>query len=83
MELEKKTTILFPAKLHLHLTRVAKKKGVSLGHLVRLACEDRYGKNGLEDRLKAVAELRALALPVDTPRAMKKQSVPAAEDLLP
>jgi len=43
MELEKKTTILFPSRLHRYLSILAKQKNVSMGFLVRKACEIQYG----------------------------------------
>lgn len=81
VELTKKTTILFSPDLHTHLTRVAEKKGVSLGRLIRDACEAQYGSVSVEDRLQAVRDLAALNLPVSDPRTMKRESVPEMEDL--
>ncbi len=83
MELEKKTTILFPPQLHSHLARVAKQEGVSLGQLVRVACEAKYGSTSTEARTRAVGELGRLALPVDDVREMKNESVPRPETLIP
>lgn len=83
MELTKKTTILFSPELHRRLSRLAARRGVSLGELVREACEVRYGVVGTETRRAAVGALAALALPVGTPDAMKRESVPAPDDLLP
>ena len=82
MELIKKTTILFPPVLHEHLARVARQRGVSLGHLVRVACEAQYGYVANEERVQAVEELRRLSLPVGTPAEMKQEAVPRAEELL-
>jgi hypothetical protein len=81
MELTKKTTILFPPELHSHLAQVAQRQGVSLGQLVRSACERAYGRVSTEDRLKALAELVAMDLPVGTPAEMEAESIPAPEDL--
>lgn len=82
MELERKTTILFPPALHDHLKRVARQRKVSLGSLVREACEKEYGAPTLEEeRLSAVHQIGALALPVGTPGEMKRESVPSLEDL--
>ena len=78
MDLLKKTTILFTTKQHLHLVRVAKRRGLSLGELIRSACQAQYGAVSEEDRLVAVGELRELNLPVGTPAEMKLQSVPDA-----
>lgn len=81
--LEKKTTILFPPGLHRHLRSVARRRRVSLGALVRQACEAQYGPISSQDRRLAVEELRALALPVGSVREMKRESVPEPADLLP
>ena len=83
MELTKKTTILFSPELHRRLSRLASRRGVSLGELVRVACEERYGVVGTVTRREAVGALAALALPVASPDIMKRESVPAADDLLP
>ncbi|HEY0554247.1 MAG TPA: CopG family transcriptional regulator [Thermoanaerobaculia bacterium] len=84
MELTKKTTILFPPDLHERLSRLAEQRGSSLGDLVRKACEVQYGQYGLvsvETRVDAVRQLAVMALPVGDPRAMKRESIPRAEDL--
>ena len=83
MELSKKTTILFSPELHQRLSRLAARQGVSLGELVREACEARYGVMGSEVRVGAVRGLAALALPVGTPAAMKRESQPDPDGLLP
>jgi hypothetical protein len=43
MELTTKTTILFPPELYHHPVSLAKQRKVSLGHLVRAACEVKNG----------------------------------------
>lgn len=83
MELSKKTTILFSPELHARLRRVALERGVSLGELVRSACEVHYGVRSSEDRRAAVVALKALGLPVGSPRKMKRQSVPKLRELCP
>jgi hypothetical protein len=75
MRLSRKTTILFSPELHHRLSRLAAQPGVSLGELVREACEVRYGV--------AVAALGALGLPVGTPGEMKRESQPDPDALLP
>ena len=82
MELTKKTTILFPPELYNHLVSLAKQRRVSLGHLVRAACEMEYGKLSEEETVAAVKELAGLSLPVGSPAEMKQESVPKAEELL-
>jgi hypothetical protein len=83
MELSKKTTILFSPELHRRLTRLAARRGVSLGELVREACEVRYGVLGSASRLEAVQVLATLDLPVGTPDEMKRESQPDPDALLP
>lgn len=83
MGLAKKTTILFPPDLHRHLARLARSRGVSIGHLVRSACERSYGYTSEDDRRRAVDELGQLALPVADGDRMKRESVPHPDDLLP
>lgn len=83
MELSKKTTILLTPELHRRLTRLAEQRGSSLGALVREACERQYGLVSSQDRLEAVRELAALALPVASVRQMELESVPDASRLLP
>jgi hypothetical protein len=83
MELTKKTTILFSPELHRRLSRLAKRRGVSLGELVREACQVRYGIAGTAARSEAVTALAHLTLPVGSPDAMKRESVPAPGDLDP
>jgi hypothetical protein len=83
MELSKKTTLLFPPDLHRHLTRLARQRGVSLGELVRRACEAQYGTVSKESRLAAVRDLEALSLPVGDAAQIENESVPGPADLLP
>lgn len=83
MELSKKTTLLFPPDLHRQLTRVARQRGVSLGELVRRACEAQYGIVSRESRLAAVRELEAMSLPVGDPEQIERESVPDPEAPLP
>jgi hypothetical protein len=83
MELSKKTTILLSPQLHGRLTYIAEERGVSLGELIRSACEEKYGLVSTADRVAAVQALAALELPVADPGTMKKQSVPDPDELLP
>ena len=83
MELSKKTTILSSPALHDRLSHLALEKHVSLGELVRSACEKQYGLSCAGSRLSAVRQLAALDLPVTDTRTMKEQSVPSAEELGP
>ena len=83
MELEKKTTILFPRDQHEFLVRLARQRGVSMGHLVRSACEAQFQYIPTEARLRAVEELYKMSLPVGTVHEMKQQSVVSHEELLP
>jgi hypothetical protein len=83
MELSKKTTLLFPPDLYRHLSRLARQRGVSVGELVRRACEEQYGMISRESRVAAVRELEAMSLPVSDPEQMEKESVPELENPLP
>lgn len=83
MELSRKTTILLNDELHDRLTRLARRRGVSLGQLVREACERQYGLGGSDERIAAVRELAGLELPVGDVRQMKRESVPDPDELLP
>jgi hypothetical protein len=83
MELSKKTTILLTPDLHARLTRLARQMGVSVGKLIRTACERQYGLVSEETRSEAVRQLAVLGLPVSDPRTMKRESVPGADDLMP
>ena len=83
MELSKKTTILLPPRLHAHLKRLARQRGVSIGHLIREACATEYDYISKEDRLAAAEELANLDLPVASPRQMAKESVPDPDELMP
>lgn len=76
MELSRKTTILLPEDLYRHLVQLAERRGVSMGELVRSACARQYGLGSTEDRLRAVAEMAKLALPVGTAEEMAAESVP-------
>ena len=76
MELTKKTTILFSPESHQYLSSVAAQRGVSLGELVREACAIAYGSVDQSATISAVSALSAMSLPVGTPSAMKRESVP-------
>ena len=81
MELTKKTTILFPPDLYKKLSALAKQQRVSIGELVRRACEEYYKIASREEILSAVKELGELSLPVGDVREMKEQSVPSAKEI--
>ncbi len=83
MELMKKTTIMLSPQQHALLTQLAKQRGVSLGHIIREACEAQYGGTSSETRLKAVKALGKLELPVADVATMKQESVPAPKGALP
>ncbi|HYW32573.1 MAG TPA: CopG family transcriptional regulator [Gemmatimonas sp.] len=83
MELTKKTTILLSPETHRRLTELAAQRGKSLGELVREACVAQYGLVDADTRIAAAAALSALSLPVSSPRDMKHESVPSADDLMP
>ena len=83
MELNKKTTILFPQQLHDRLARLARQRGISLGELVRSACERQYGLFSEQERLEALDELSGFELPVADPGTMKRESSPSPADLMP
>ena len=83
MELSKKTTILLSPRLFNTLKSLSKSKNSSIGELIRSACEAQYSLGTESDAHAAVDQLSALALPVDSPGAMKAESVLRPEDLLP
>lgn len=76
MELNKKTTILLSEDGHRRLSAVAAQRGVSMGSLIREACEQVYGVVNEAERVSAAGALALLSLPVGTPAAMKRESVP-------
>ena len=81
MELTKKTTVLFPPDLHKRLMKLASQKGVSMGQLIRSACEQQYWMVSRDDRISAARTLSALSLPVASPRKMKLESTPRPKEL--
>jgi predicted DNA-binding protein len=83
MELSRKTTILLPPRLHEHLKRVARQRGVSIGHLIREACETQYRYVSKKDRLDAAEELTNLGLPVASPGQMARESMPDPDEIMP
>lgn len=83
MELSKKTTILFTPELHRRLSEHAANRGVSLGELVREACEATYGIVDTEAREEAATALARLALPVASPEVMKRESQADPCSLMP
>jgi hypothetical protein len=83
MELTKKTTILLPADLHEELTALARRRKVSMGHLIRSACRRQYSIVPKEERLQALRELCRLELPVASVARMKRESTTDPATLLP
>ena len=83
MELSKKTTILLSPRLHSLLKGISAAKGSSIGELIRSACEKQYGLYPESEALEAAERLSDLALPVDTPAAMKREGSVPPEELMP
>jgi hypothetical protein len=81
MELTKKTTILFPPSLYKGLAQLAKRRGSSVGELVRQACRAQYSLSTSQERLALVDQLASLSLPVGTPEEMEQESVAAVHPL--
>ena len=75
MELSKKTTILLSPRLYSMLKGISKTKNLSIGELIRSACEKQYGLSAQSEALKAVDALSEMRLPVATPGEMKRESV--------
>lgn len=80
MELSKKTTILLSPRLYKMLKGESNSRGLSIGELIRSACEKQYGLSSESEALEAAERLSALNLPVGTPAAMKQESVPGPEE---
>jgi hypothetical protein len=83
MDLSKKTTVLLSPDLYEQLTQLAAQKGVSMGQLMREACEKTYRLSTRQHRLEAVRTLSTLCLPVGDVSRMKQESVPSPDELLP
>ena len=83
MELSKKTTILLSPRLYRLLKGISKAKNLSIGALIRTACENQYGLSSESEALAAAKRLSLLALPVDTPSVMKREAVPGPKELMP
>lgn len=82
MELTKKTTILFPESFYRNLVQTAKSRRMSVGQLVREACAKEYRIALKDEASEAVRRLAELSLPVGDVSAMKRESVPAPEEIL-
>lgn len=83
MERSKAVTILFSPEAHQRWTRLAERRGTSLGELVRGACVAPYGLVGTDARLVAAVARSARSLPVGTPHAMKPAAVPPTDTIMP
>ena len=81
MELDKKTTILLTTRLHGQLARLARRRGISLGELIRRACEREYELAGGPERQLALEALKAMRLPVGDVKTMKEESIEALKEL--
>jgi hypothetical protein len=68
-------TVQLPGDLYEQLAALATERSVSVGHLVRVACEEQYGFPSKERRRQAARQLGEMSLPVGTVEAMKRQSV--------
>jgi len=77
----RKTTILLPPQLHERLAALAEEQGSSMGRLIREACRQVYGATDRSEGLEAVRALGALALPVASVAAMKREYVAEPEPL--
>ena len=75
MELSKKTTILMTPELHKLLVETSQRTGRSIGELVRSACEAKYGRSTIDQRLAAVERISKLNLPVADVATMKRESI--------
>ncbi len=82
MKLMKKTTIMLSPQQHALLTQLAKQRGVSLGRIIRKACEAQYGIASPETRLQAVQALGELELPVADVATMKEEAIPTSKGTL-
>lgn len=83
MELTRKTTILLTSELHERLSSLARRRGVSMGQLVRSAVEAQYGLVDSSTRQEAVRSLGTLSLPVGSPAELKAESDPFPRGVLP
>ena len=82
MDLTKKTTILLSPRLHSMLKAVSQATNKSIGELIRHACERQYGLYPESTAIEAADRLSAMSLPVGSPGDMKRESVPAHEELM-
>ena len=83
MELSKKTTILLSPRLYNMLKSLSKTNKLSIGELIRSACEKQYGLIPEIEAVDAIDSLSSMALPVDLPDVMKHESIPSPKELLP
>ncbi|MBM3782397.1 MAG: hypothetical protein FJW29_12135 [Acidobacteria bacterium] len=83
MERSTVTTILFSPEARRRWTRLAQRRGTSLGELVRGACVAPSGLVDTAARLAAAVARSARSLPVGTPHAMKAAAVPPTDTIMP
>ncbi len=82
VEFTKKTTILFPPDLYRFLADVAQQRKVSVGQLVRTACESQYGFTSPEERLHALEKLSKISALVASTAQMKRESIFSPDGIL-
>ncbi|MBM3704989.1 MAG: ribbon-helix-helix protein, CopG family [Actinobacteria bacterium] len=74
----KKTTMLFEENVYKQLQEKSKRENISIGELVREAVANYYGIKKKEDRLKALAKLKRMNLPVSDYESMEHEIIKGA-----